>query len=757
MSTKIPNDLLSLSRLTSLAEADEALAQFEIVVSINYHRPGLLLAEILENQLPALPLVLSCINDDAFSPIKAHIDSSFSPENEFSTDSVGFQVLANLTHFLYFHTAAPSGVITQDYCRKVEDTTALLKLLPTMDFVQEASIPNEELEDFGVRVRVRGKKIKKDARAKTSITVNAEPFKNLALQVPLNQTEADQVKSQLLRTLKNILDFYFSILRDEEFSFSIKLSFVSPLTTEQPTMEVIESNSAEDKAAPSEAPPAAFPKIQPMKSALYFDTVQGFGEWSILISQKADAELRSRHRKDKHLFDIIVKKIKELSNGHFSPDNQKRLSGPGSEVPVFEAKMTADLRLIYQIDIVTSDDERDKQAIKVFGIYTHAQMDSRMWESICHQLSRKGRSYHERCAVRKPAQNADGQTFVPALFPPLPEVQEEEGSYNWLSERDDPVYSRFLMDKYVVFSQPLLNTMMADLDATFPHLVSAKEKQIIEHPDSCYVIGRSGTGKTTALLFKMLLVERTHQLTEGDAPKPRQIFVTQSRILAKKVEQYYQTLGRSLTAASQIVARLSESPSTVEHAVPDTDIHRAHADDRLDWNATLPSKFSELNDAHFPLFTTFNALCSLLEADIAAAESPMRKSSEQSTNVDLSERGSLVMTYDDFYRDYWPHFPQALTSKLDPTLVFSELIGVIKGSEETLQGPTSYLERSVYHNLSTRSHSTFANSRADLYDLFNVYMTKQKRTGDVDAADRAHRILTFVKTGTFPWQKVDHL
>jgi hypothetical protein len=37
---------------------------------------------------------------------------------------------------------------------------------------------------------------------------------------------------------------------------------------------------------------------------------------------------------------------RELSNGHFSDDNQKRLNGPSVEVPIYEAKMTRDQRLV---------------------------------------------------------------------------------------------------------------------------------------------------------------------------------------------------------------------------------------------------------------------------------------------------------------------------------------------------------------------------------------------------------------------------
>ena len=47
-----------------------------------------------------------------------------------------------------------------------------------------------------------------------------------------------------------------------------------------------------------------------MKAALHFDSVQGFGEWRILISTRADRDLRQARRKNPSLFKIIVKKIK---------------------------------------------------------------------------------------------------------------------------------------------------------------------------------------------------------------------------------------------------------------------------------------------------------------------------------------------------------------------------------------------------------------------------------------------------------------
>lgn len=110
-----------------------------------------------------------------------------------------------------------------------------------------------------------------------------------------------------------------------------------------------------------------------MKAALYFDNADGFGQWQILISGRADRNLRESRKKDTNLFRITLKKIKysflftfdlcalshaklcrELSNGHFSDDNQKRLNGTDA-IPIYEAKMTRDSRLVVGLVLLLAD------------------------------------------------------------------------------------------------------------------------------------------------------------------------------------------------------------------------------------------------------------------------------------------------------------------------------------------------------------------------------------------------------------------
>ena len=55
---------------------------------------------------------------------------------------------------------------------------------------------------------------------------------------------------------------------------------------------------------------SAFSTIQPMNTALYFDDIEGFGEWPILLSTRAQKYLWDARRTNVATFRIVMKKIK---------------------------------------------------------------------------------------------------------------------------------------------------------------------------------------------------------------------------------------------------------------------------------------------------------------------------------------------------------------------------------------------------------------------------------------------------------------
>lgn len=106
-----------------------------------------------------------------------------------------------------------------------------------------------------------------------------------------------------------------------------------------------------------------------MKATLYFESANGFGDWRIILNTRAIQNLREARRADPAFFKIIVKKMKfvfhhtrtkklaltvtrELSIGHFSDDNQKRLNGPNDGVPIYEAKISRDRRLVVSSNLI---------------------------------------------------------------------------------------------------------------------------------------------------------------------------------------------------------------------------------------------------------------------------------------------------------------------------------------------------------------------------------------------------------------------
>lgn len=111
------------------------------------------------------------------------------------------------------------------------------------------------------------------------------------------------------------------------------------------------------------------------------------------------------------------------------------------------------------------------------------------------------------------------------------------------------------------------------------------------------------------MLFKMLLIERTYHLMGENVSRPRQVFVTKSRMLAKKVQEYFKKLASSLSHASQTLAELRELNGTTTHDDMDGEDHLVDVDDETDWRVDLPKRFSDLEDRHFPLFITYDGVC----------------------------------------------------------------------------------------------------------------------------------------------------
>ncbi|KAI5985929.1 hypothetical protein EDC04DRAFT_2615239 [Pisolithus marmoratus] len=320
------------------------------------------------------------------------------------------------------------------------------------------------------------------------------------------------------------------------------------------------------------------------------------------------------------------------------------------------------------------------------------------------------------------------QVYLPAIFPPeVHKVVVKPPPLVLGDQEMDEMCFVGLAQRFEIHDDPGKMIMF------FP-----QGRKIVECTTSCCVLGRSGTGKTTIMLFKMLGIQREWLLhSEGsDKPRPRQIFVTKSHVLANKVEEHFMTLLESLSLVGYTLEELARRKSRyVDRGLVDSD-------DVPDTQSGIPQRYSELEDRHFPLFLHSTGM---IAADILDANHPeVNCIAMLFTQSCDSEILDSFVSYKVFVNKYWPHFHQRLTKGQDPWLVFGEMIGVIKGSEKSLGFHDGALDM-IYEDLLW----SLIMLKPDVFQSKKKSYTKLKRQRQHhDAADRTHAILKVLLGGT---------
>ncbi|KAG8738662.1 hypothetical protein FRC10_006609, partial [Ceratobasidium sp. 414] len=379
--------------------------------------------------------------------------------------------------------------------------------------------------------------------------------------------------------------------------------------------------------------------------------------------------------------------------------------GSTEYIPIYRAKVPNDLRIIYQISVEPdTQNEYDRQVIKILRIESRAHVDYQFWVKVSRHWATKGSEYRRRCKHRFLVGDGSRLEALPAKFPA-------------------GVYQNIAFPESIEYEDPEFGEGMSDdqedlADAEFP-------------------------GKTTALIYKMRAVSQSARFKNG---KPvRQLFVTRSRVLAQHVESSFRGLTGSMEIASKTKEELREMAEQARHNSERT---LAEFDNEIDLRDDLPTKFSLLQEDHFPLFISFDKLCTLLEGDLPVDGRLGRRKIVQRTKIEFNE----------FREKYWPQFKRYLTSVVDPALVFSEIVGVIKGSSEALKSDEGYLSRSQYTDcLHRRVLSQLTKPIRDIiYSIFEQYRYLKGQQFELDHADRTREILKYFRSKR-PQRLVDFL
>jgi hypothetical protein len=254
-------------------------------------------------------------------------------------DSVLVKLLKQLSlclQLLPYPFEAETFRTLRDHHRSLEFSLLVLGTIPSMTF---SEIPSESLADGEnefeetnfLKVKPKSQRSAKRKRSKRDTmgpVVDVKPFHNLGIAIPTTRCESQKIATDILKDLREILEvwflscgvksqltitqFYFETLRRPDLGEAIKRAY---FPREQSTNGESSGNSTDERSTSCESPSqekelSVYPMVQPMKAALYFDSADEFGEWRILISTRADRNLREARRTDAKTFKIIIKKIK---------------------------------------------------------------------------------------------------------------------------------------------------------------------------------------------------------------------------------------------------------------------------------------------------------------------------------------------------------------------------------------------------------------------------------------------------------------
>lgn len=354
---------------------------------------------------------------------------------------------------------------------------------------------------------------------------------------------------------------------------------------------------------------------------------------------------------------------------------------------------------------------------------------------------------------QKPLENAN-KNLLPRQFPGHSDATKAGEGEQGLDIRTVDRAVLEMANRFYVVTEPMIRSVLAnDLWAEFPFDFSGDETQIILHlATSSLILGRSGTGKTTCLVFKLLAkLAACRALPEERTP--RQLLLTRSNELANRLKDYIEKLMRTFPAKVNDPREEQEE----DLALPDVE------------NDDKPDTIFNLQDASAPLVCTFDRLLELLENTIKYIEEegfPFRNESEdddavekdQSDQSDTSEEeyprrqlctedtAAQFVDFQSFKLEYWPKFPPAIVKNVPIELAFAEIMGVIKGSissRETLKP----LSREAYFQISSRLAPTFTleAEKTRIYDLYEKYQALKLHRQQVDGIDRVTKLIKAVR------------
>ncbi|KAD2804467.1 hypothetical protein E3N88_37844 [Mikania micrantha] len=451
---------------------------------------------------------------------------------------------------------------------------------------------------------------------------------------------------------------------------------------------------------------------------------------------------------------LVLNLLLRLSGG-WRPKNRSVDVCCGKISQILNKFKVESLYIVCSIDIIK--DVKYIQVLKVWDILPLEEIPklTKRLESI---FSAYTDDYINRCT----AKHLEGNLEVPRSWLPTQELirfrtlSNCEGDSEAIENPSDgriyvensKVSESLLLMKFYSLSRGVVSHLLSGKDFDLPMQVTDEQMDIILFPKSSFIIGRSGTGKTTILTSKLFQNEqifrnasegsheaensqiRDVEVDDSENRKPsvlRQLFVTVSPKLCYAVKQH----------VSQLTSISCHGNSPAEINLDVVDPASAFND--------IPDTFVDIPAKKFPLVITFQKFLMMLDGTLACSYFERFHESREGSHGNHLISGSVALqtilrekevTFDRFWSHYWPHFNENYKKKLDPSRVFTEIISHIKGSQQAGDCSDGKLSFEDYTLLAESRASTLTKQkRENVYCLFQAYESMKTERGEFDLGD----------------------
>ncbi|KAJ0038642.1 hypothetical protein Pint_21976 [Pistacia integerrima] len=512
-------------------------------------------------------------------------------------------------------------------------------------------------------------------------------------------------------------------------------------------------------------------------STLYRDQ-----KWKVVFSDnflKSFKKITSNSKK-KSVINLLLK----LSSG-WRPKRRNIDSICESSSRIIKIFKVEGLCTICTIDIVKESNY--KQVLKVWDILPLENVP-KLVKRLDNIFVRYTDDYINRCKEKK----IEGNLEVPKTWAASLEIVRFKNLADSKSGSDlrgvasdsmsyvenSKVIDSLLLMKFYSLSSGVVNHLLSDRDGReldLPFEVTDEQLEMILFPRSTFILGRSGTGKTTVLTMKLFQKAKLHHMaTKGfyGFDYHEHLHTTQTNELEKGLgeekpdilRQLFVTVSPKLCfAVKRHISHLKSSALGEKFLAEGSLFDMDDIDDAAQFK-DIPNSFVDIPPKSYPLVLTFHKFLMMLDGTMGNSYferfHDIRKHSNVQTQSLRSDSLYTIMrkkevSYDRFSSFYWPRFSEQLTNKLDSSRVFTEIISHIKGGLRSMEFGDGKLSREVYVQLSEGRVSILSKQQREMiYEIFQNYERMKMKNGDFDLADLVTDLHHRLKKGKYEGDQI---